>query len=146
MYPTVFQVNEDSVYTCVGHPLPSDITNIVNWSLNLDFSSAFKNILELKTLKGLSLQVRSLNMVFQELRVWAWASWENFLLWLLHFFFQLAFFLSNITFWTLSTQGTKSARGVYILFFINPITVGGGEGCSTYSVVFFSKKRLTLER
>jgi len=50
------EVTEDLVYTCTGHPLRSDITNIVNWSLNEDFSTAFKNIQELKTLKGLSLQ------------------------------------------------------------------------------------------
>ena len=49
-------VNEDNVYTCVGHPLKSDITNMVNWMLNESFSLAYKNILELKTLKGLSLQ------------------------------------------------------------------------------------------
>jgi len=49
-------VTEDNVYTCTGHPLRSDITNIVNWSLNEDFSTAFKNIQEVKTLKGLSLQ------------------------------------------------------------------------------------------
>jgi len=50
------EVNEDNVYTCVGHPLKSDITNMVNWMLNESFSLAYKNILELKTLKGLSLQ------------------------------------------------------------------------------------------
>jgi len=50
------EVTEDNVYTCTGHPLRSDITNIVNWSLNEDFSTAYKNIQELKTLKGLSLQ------------------------------------------------------------------------------------------
>ena len=33
----------------------SDITNIVNWMLNESFSIAHKNILHLKTLKGLSL-------------------------------------------------------------------------------------------
>ena len=50
------EVNEDNVYTCVGHPLKSDITNMVNWMLNESFSLAYNNILELKTLKGLSLQ------------------------------------------------------------------------------------------
>jgi replication factor C subunit 3/5 len=49
-------VTEDNVYTCTGHPLRSDITNIVNWALNEDFSTAFNNIQELKTAKGLSLQ------------------------------------------------------------------------------------------
>jgi len=50
------KVNQDNVYTCVGHPLPSDITNIVNWALNEDFVTCSKNITDLKTLKGLSLQ------------------------------------------------------------------------------------------
>jgi len=49
-------VTEDNVYTCTGHPLRSDITNIVNWALNEDFSTAFSNIQQLKTEKGLSLQ------------------------------------------------------------------------------------------
>lgn len=49
-------VNEDNVYTCVGHPLKSDISNMVNWMLNESFTIAYKNIQELKTLKGLSLQ------------------------------------------------------------------------------------------
>jgi len=48
-------VNEDNVYTCVGHPLKIDITNIVNWALNDDFSIAYNNIQDLKTVKGLSL-------------------------------------------------------------------------------------------
>jgi replication factor C subunit 3/5 len=50
------KVDEDNVYTCVGHPLKSDITNVVNWMLNESFTTAYKNILHLKTLKGLSLQ------------------------------------------------------------------------------------------
>jgi len=49
-------VNEDNVYTCVGHPLTSDITNIVTWSLNEDFTTAYTNIDKLRTMKGLSLQ------------------------------------------------------------------------------------------
>ena len=39
------RVTEDSVYTCVGHPLKSDITNIVKWLLNDDFTTAFRSIL-----------------------------------------------------------------------------------------------------
>jgi len=50
------EVSEDNVYTCVGHPLKSDIENIVKWSLNDDFSTAYSNISNLKILKGLSLQ------------------------------------------------------------------------------------------
>jgi len=50
------KVNEDNVYTCVGHPLRSDITNIANWALNEDFSTAYSQVSKLKTSKGLSLQ------------------------------------------------------------------------------------------
>lgn len=50
------KVSEDNVYTCVGHPLKSDIENVVKWSLNDDFSTAYSNISNLKILKGLSLQ------------------------------------------------------------------------------------------
>lgn len=49
-------VNEDNVYTCVGHPLKSDIANIVTWMLNEPFSVAYSNTLKLKTLKGFALQ------------------------------------------------------------------------------------------
>ncbi|XP_040897797.1 replication factor C subunit 5 [Toxotes jaculatrix] len=48
-------VTEDTVYTCTGHPLRSDIANILDWSLNKDFTTAYKQILQLKTLKGLAL-------------------------------------------------------------------------------------------
>jgi len=50
------KVTEDNVYTCVGHPLRSDITNIANWALNEGFSTAYNQVNKLKTLKGLSLQ------------------------------------------------------------------------------------------
>ena len=49
-------VTEDNVYTCVGHPLGTDIQNMVTWMLNEPFSVAYKNILDLRTLKGLALQ------------------------------------------------------------------------------------------
>lgn len=40
------RVTEDNVYTCVGHPLRSDINSIINWLLNEnDFSACFKRIL-----------------------------------------------------------------------------------------------------
>uniref|UniRef100_A0A672YM99 Activator 1 subunit 5 n=1 Tax=Sphaeramia orbicularis TaxID=375764 RepID=A0A672YM99_9TELE len=48
-------VTEDTVYTCTGHPLRSDIANILDWSLNQDFTTAYNQILQLKTLKGLAL-------------------------------------------------------------------------------------------
>ncbi|XP_058014493.1 replication factor C subunit 5 isoform X1 [Ahaetulla prasina] len=50
------KVTEETVYTCTGQPLKSDIANILDWMLNLDFTSAYRNIMELKTLKGLALQ------------------------------------------------------------------------------------------
>jgi replication factor C subunit 3/5 len=38
-------VNEDTVYSCVGQPLRSDIANIVKWLLNEDFKTAYHRIL-----------------------------------------------------------------------------------------------------
>ena len=49
-------VNEDNVYTCVGHPLESDIRDIVTWMPNEPFCAAYKRTMEVKTMKGLSLQ------------------------------------------------------------------------------------------
>nr|XP_033810912.1 replication factor C subunit 5 isoform X2 [Geotrypetes seraphini] len=49
------KVTEETVYTCTGHPLKADIANILDWMLNKDFTTAYKNILNLKTLKGLAL-------------------------------------------------------------------------------------------
>lgn len=49
------KVTEDTVYTCTGHPLRSDIANILDWCLNKDFTTAYNQILKLKTLKGLAL-------------------------------------------------------------------------------------------
>lgn len=34
-------VNEDNVYTCVGHPLRKDIENIANWLLSEDLKTAY---------------------------------------------------------------------------------------------------------
>ncbi|XP_066594914.1 replication factor C subunit 5 [Prorops nasuta] len=49
-------VTEENVYTCVGHPLPVDITNIANWLLNEPYQSCYSKIKELKMEKGLALQ------------------------------------------------------------------------------------------
>ncbi|KAJ7309635.1 hypothetical protein JRQ81_007690 [Phrynocephalus forsythii] len=49
------KVTEETVYTCTGQPLKSDIANILDWMLNQDFTTAYRNIMELKTLKGLAL-------------------------------------------------------------------------------------------
>ncbi|XP_033222282.1 replication factor C subunit 5 [Belonocnema kinseyi] len=49
-------VTEDNVYTCVGHPLPVDIRNILNWLLNETYQLAYCKIQDLKVRKGLALQ------------------------------------------------------------------------------------------
>ena len=49
-------VSEYNVYKCTGHPQKEDIKHVVNWSLNEDFTTAYNNIMELKTAEGLSLQ------------------------------------------------------------------------------------------
>lgn len=36
-------VTEDTVYTCVGHPLKKDIENIVKWLLNENFGTTYKS-------------------------------------------------------------------------------------------------------
>lgn len=38
-------VNEENVYLCVGHPLRTDIANVVNWMLNDTFHQAYQSIL-----------------------------------------------------------------------------------------------------
>ena len=43
------EVNEDNVYTCVGHPLRREIENIINWMLNEDFNMAYNSILSPNT-------------------------------------------------------------------------------------------------
>ncbi|GJQ82236.1 hypothetical protein Trydic_g19437 [Trypoxylus dichotomus] len=48
-------VTEDNVYNCVGHPLKTDIDNIVKWLFNDDIKTVYTNIKELKTVKGLAL-------------------------------------------------------------------------------------------
>jgi len=49
-------VNEESVYTCTGHPLKRDIQSIVEWMLQEDFHTAQEKIHILKQMKGLALQ------------------------------------------------------------------------------------------
>lgn len=49
-------VNEDSVYTCLGHPLRSDIDTIITWLMNDDdFAKCFDKANNLKLNKGLSI-------------------------------------------------------------------------------------------
>ena len=72
------QVSEYTVYRCTGHPQRQDITNVVNWALNEDFSTAYKNIQTLKTCEGntfisihfsllLKLQPRPLGLSLQDI-------------------------------------------------------------------------------
>lgn len=49
-------VTEENVYTCVGHPLPIDIKNIVNWLLNESYQLCYCKIQDIKLKKGLALQ------------------------------------------------------------------------------------------
>lgn len=39
-----------------GHPKRKDIEDILEWILNKEFSTAYSNVLELKTDKGMALQ------------------------------------------------------------------------------------------
>lgn len=41
------KVDENAVYTCVGHPLKSDITNTMKWLLNDDFLTTYNSELDL---------------------------------------------------------------------------------------------------
>ncbi|XP_045172468.1 replication factor C subunit 5-like [Mercenaria mercenaria] len=50
------EISEDCVYMCVGHPLRKDIENIMYWILNENFTTAYNNLMNLKTAKGLALQ------------------------------------------------------------------------------------------
>lgn len=69
-FPTI---NEEAVYTCVGHPLKADITNILKWLLNDDFHSTFKSMLSVEVFNTkiyLFLHVRKIFFVgIQGLRV-----------------------------------------------------------------------------
>ncbi|XP_015189375.1 PREDICTED: replication factor C subunit 5 [Polistes dominula] len=49
-------VTEENVYSCVGHPLPVDIRNILNWLLNETYELSYCKIQDLKIKKGLALQ------------------------------------------------------------------------------------------
>lgn len=40
-------VNEDNVYSCVGHPTPSDIKSIVNWLMAIDsFQECYESMFD----------------------------------------------------------------------------------------------------
>ena len=46
------EVNEETVYLCTGQPLPTDIAQIVEWMLNLDYSTAYKSMPLITTCDG----------------------------------------------------------------------------------------------
>ncbi|CAM6100388.1 unnamed protein product [Calypogeia fissa] len=48
-------VTEESVYLCTGNPMPKDVQQIANWLLNDSFTTAFENVSNMKTNKGLAL-------------------------------------------------------------------------------------------
>jgi replication factor C subunit 3/5 len=50
------EVNETNVYLCCGHPLKSDIGQVLEWLLNDKYTDIYKNILKLQEDKGLALQ------------------------------------------------------------------------------------------
>ena len=39
-----------------GHPKRKDIEDILDWILNKDFTTAYKNVMQLKNVKGMALQ------------------------------------------------------------------------------------------
>lgn len=50
------EVNEESVYTCTGKPLPKDIETILKLLLNSSIKEAFEGISKMQVEKGISLQ------------------------------------------------------------------------------------------
>ncbi|CAH0398300.1 unnamed protein product [Chilo suppressalis] len=65
-------VTEDKVYTCVGHPLRTDINAIINWLLNEnDFAACFKHIQDVKLAKGLALSdiLTEVHTIIQRLKL-----------------------------------------------------------------------------
>lgn len=50
------EIDEVKVYQCCGHPLKSDVHQIIELLMNSDVKSAYREIQKLKVLKGLALQ------------------------------------------------------------------------------------------
>lgn len=48
-------VTEEAVYQCTGNPMPKDVQAICHWLLNESFTTAYENIQEMKSNKGLAL-------------------------------------------------------------------------------------------
>lgn len=49
-------IDEESVYSCTGNPLPSDIRTMVECMFNMDIRTCFERISTMKTEKGYALQ------------------------------------------------------------------------------------------
>jgi len=69
-------VDENNVYTCVGHPLKSDISNIVEWMLNDSFHEAYGKVESLKIMKGLSLQVHD-SLLINTSQKFSFLNWRH---------------------------------------------------------------------
>lgn len=52
------KVTEETVYTCTGHPLRSDIANILDWALNKDFTTAYNRIPDTVTARHFRYQIK----------------------------------------------------------------------------------------
>jgi len=65
------KVDEGNVYQCTGNPRPQDISQIVSVMLNEDYSIAYKEIVEIKTSRGLALQdiIREVHVYVVRLQV-----------------------------------------------------------------------------
>jgi replication factor C subunit 3/5 len=57
------KVESDLVYQTTGQPLPADINTILNDLLNENTATAYAKVSELKTVKGLALEVNNLFVV-----------------------------------------------------------------------------------
>lgn len=65
-------VNEENVYTCVGHPLKKDIENIMYWLLNDEnFKDTYQKLYKLKLDKGLALEdiLKQVHLMVQRLQL-----------------------------------------------------------------------------
>lgn len=51
------EVTEENVYSCVGHPLPIDIRNIVNWLLNESYELCYCSILSIQLTLIIDFQI-----------------------------------------------------------------------------------------
>lgn len=74
------KVTEDTVYTCTGHPLKSDIANILDWMLNKDFTTAYKSILLIESRQDYIAQQCFFFRLKQQSELLETKSWKQFIL------------------------------------------------------------------